>query len=68
MMAERRLTLICHLSVDDSSRVAAGVTAGPCQGSEVGLVVASRQQLSSIKDDLVDNGDVAVSRRLSDLS
>lgn len=37
-----------------------GVTVQSCQGSEVGLVVASRQQLSSIKDDLVDNGDVGV--------
>lgn len=45
-----------------------GVTVRSCQGSEVGLVVASRQQLSSIKTDLVYDRDVVTGRYLSDLN
>lgn len=57
MLNDGRGKIDAHVS-PERSRLELGcsrVMVRSCQGSEVGLVVASRQQLNSIKDDLVDN-------------
>lgn len=59
-MTHGRETIDAHVSPEHSRLKpgCSGVTVRSYQGSEVGLVVASRQQLSSVEEDPVDNGDV----------
>lgn len=62
MLNDGREKIDAHVS-PERSRLEPGcsrVTVRSCQGSRVGVVVASRQQLNSIKDELVDNGDAGV--------
>lgn len=60
MLNDGREKIDAHMSPERSrlEPACSGVTVRSCQGSEVGLVVVSRQQLSSIIDDLVGNEDV----------